>query len=84
VIPGPADLAGLLGVALTLAAYALLQSGRLRQEDPRYSLANAVGSGLILVSLAFDFNLSSAAIESAWLVLSVWGLVRVRRGRVAP
>ena len=83
-IPGPADLAGLLGVALLLAAYALLQSGRLRQEDPRYSLANAAGSGLILVSLVFDFNLASAVIETAWLVLSVWGLIRVRHGRIVP
>ena len=82
-IPGPPDLAGLVGVALTLAAYALLQSGRLRQEDPRYSLANAIGSGLILISLFYDFNLSSAAIESAWLVLSLWGLVRARRRRGA-
>ena len=73
------SLAGLVGVAAILASYALLQAGRLRADQALYSALNAAGAGLILVSLAFDFNLPSAVIESVWLVLSLWGLVRARR-----
>ena len=72
------DVVGLLGVAGVLGAYVLLQSGRWRQEETRYSLLNAVGAAGILFSLAFDFNLSAAMIELAWLVISLWALFRNR------
>lgn len=68
------DLLGLLGVALIVLAYALLQSDTWRQQDRIYSLANAIGAALILFSLAFDFNLSAAAMELCWLVISLYGL----------
>ncbi|RMH15502.1 MAG: hypothetical protein D6696_20600 [Acidobacteria bacterium] len=77
------DLLGALGVALILTAYALLQSERLASASPWYSLANAVGSALILVSLYFDFNLPSALVEGAWLVISLFGLGRSWRARQA-
>jgi hypothetical protein len=70
------DLLGLAGVALIVLAYALLQSDTWRQQDRIYSLANAIGAALILVSLAFDFNLSAAAMELCWLVISLYGLWR--------
>lgn len=73
--------AGLVGVAAILAAYALLQAGRLRADRALYSALNAAGAGLILFSLVFDFNLPSAVIETVWLALSVWGLVRSGRRR---
>jgi len=65
--------AGIVGVALLLGAYAALQARRVTVGTPAYHAANAVGSALILGSLVGAFNLPSAVIESAWLVLSLWG-----------
>lgn len=67
---------GVLGVMLVLGAYLLLQMGRLSARSPHFSLANAVGAGLILVSLSVDFNLPAALIEAAWLLISLFGLYR--------
>ncbi|HET7569726.1 MAG TPA: hypothetical protein VFK96_03970 [Gammaproteobacteria bacterium] len=70
---------GLLGVFLVLLMYFLLQIGRIRAESLVYSLVNACGSVLILVSLYFYFNLSSAVIETAWLAISLFGIYRALR-----
>lgn len=77
--PSIPDLLGLTGVALVLAAYALLQADVWSQRDRIYSLANAVGAGLILISLVFDFNMPAAVIEFCWLLISLFGLWRHRR-----
>ena len=73
------DWLGLAGVVLILAAYGLLQARMLAAEHPAFSACNALGAALILVSLAFDFNLPAAVIETAWLLISLYGLVRHRR-----
>ena len=69
------DIVGFLGVLLVLAAYLLLQLERLGADTLEYSLMNGFGAGFILVSLAKDFNFSAFAIESAWLAISIWGVV---------
>lgn len=68
------DILGLMGVAALLTAYFLLQKGRWSQRDPIYSATNALGSGLILVSLIYDFNLASTVVEGAWFLISLYGL----------
>ncbi|MCH9649192.1 MAG: cyclic nucleotide-binding protein [Deltaproteobacteria bacterium] len=78
-MPSLPDLVGLVGVVLLLVAYFLLQSGRLPQSSGVYSSLNAAGSGLILVSLYFDFNLASVLVEGAWFVISLYGLTRLLR-----
>ncbi len=70
------DLLGLLGVGLILIAYGLLQTGRIEPRDRRFSAANALGAALILVSLWFAPNVSAIAIETAWLGISLYGLLR--------
>jgi len=77
------DAVGSVGVALILGAYAAMHLGRLRAETVTYSLLNALGAALILVSLTHDFNLSAAIVESAWLLISLagawkWGHSRFR------
>jgi hypothetical protein len=72
---------GLLGVVLILLAYFLLQVGRLRGNALPYQLLNAVGALLLLVSLFYAFNLSAFLMESAWLLVSIYGIVRNRRRR---
>lgn len=70
------DLIGNAGVVAILATYALVQLDRMAVRDPSYSLLNAVGAVFILISLMFDFNLSSFVIEVFWLVISVYAIVR--------
>ena len=72
------DAVGLVGVALILGAYIALQTGRWQAREARYSAANAAGAAFILVTLAFDFNLSAAVIEGFWLIVSLYGLWKSR------
>ncbi|HEX3895436.1 MAG TPA: hypothetical protein VHW73_04435 [Rudaea sp.] len=78
------DIAGLLGVAVMLWAFFLLQAGKLRGDAFAYQLMNALGAGAVLLSLVNDFNLSAFVIETCWVVISVYGMIRARgrrRGR---
>jgi hypothetical protein len=70
------DAAGLGGVLLILAAYAAATAGKLDPKRPLSLSANLLGAGLILLSLARDFNLSAAAMEGAWALVSLLGLAR--------
>ncbi len=65
---------GITGVSLILLAYLLLQLDRLDQNSVFYSLINLLGSGFILISLIYAWNLSSVVIEIAWFVISFFGL----------
>lgn len=78
-----ADGIGLLGAALIVLAYFLLQSGRLDSLSLSFSIINALGAAGILFSLFFEFNLSAFAIESFWLVISLYGMYRALRVRKA-
>ncbi|HEV7701808.1 MAG TPA: hypothetical protein VGO43_16370 [Pyrinomonadaceae bacterium] len=68
------DILGTLGVAVIILTYVLLQTARIRSEQPAYSLLNAVGATLILVSLWFAPNLPSVVVESFWLLISLFGI----------
>lgn len=77
------DLLGNLGVILIIGSYFWMQIGRISGRDPVYSIVNAVGAVLVLISLYFDFNLSAALVESFWLVISILGLfLGSREGRI--
>lgn len=70
------DVVGLIGVLLILLAYGLLQGSKLSHSTLTYSVMNGLGAVLILWSLAYEFNLSAVLIESAWLIISVFGIAR--------
>src|SRR5436190_20077140 len=70
------DLAGFIGVLLIVVAYLLLQLDKLPSSSPRYSLLNAGGALLIIVSLVFKFNLSAFIVEAFWFLISFLGLWR--------
>lgn len=70
------DLMGNIGVAMMVLAYLLLQMGKLRINDLSYSLTNAIGAALVLVSLLYSFNLSAFLVESFWLLISLYGLIK--------
>lgn len=73
---GLPDVLGILGVTLILVYYFLLQAGKCTANTPSYSIANLIGSCLILISLWFNWNLASVIIEVFWLGISLYGLVR--------
>ena len=75
------DLAGFIGVALIIVAYLLLQLEKLQSSSPRYSLFNAAGALLIMVSLIFAFNLSAFIVEAFWFLISSLGLWRALSGK---
>jgi len=68
------DFVGNLGVVCVLGTYLILQLGRLALNGLMYSLINGLGALLILVSLLFNFNLSSFTIEVVWLLISAYGV----------
>ena len=70
------DLAGFIGVVLIIVAYLLLQLNKLPSSSPSYSLLNAAGALLIIVSLIFAFNLSAFIVEAFWFLISLLGLWR--------
>ncbi|AKQ33599.1 CBU_0592 family membrane protein [Candidatus Coxiella mudrowiae] len=70
------NIIGISGVLLVLLAYCLLQMNKLNQSSITYSLLNFIGSGFILISLYFSWNLASGIIEIAWLLISLFGLTK--------
>ena len=70
------DLAGFIGVLLIVVAYLLLQLDKLPSSSPSYSLLNAAGALLIIVSLVFEFNFSAFLVEVFWFLISLLGLSR--------
>ena len=72
------DAIGLVGVALTLVAYFLLQLRRI-PSGFSYSLLNAIGSVCVIISLLFKFNPAAFLMEAIWFALSCYGLIQARK-----
>lgn len=70
------DLAGFVGVVVIVVAYLMLQVNRLPSTAPAYSLLNALGAFLVMLSLLFDFNLAAFLMEAFWFLISLFGLLR--------
>jgi hypothetical protein len=70
------DILGLTGVALITGAYLAIQMGRISSTRLTYSVWNGVGAVLVMISLAFDFNLAAFVVEAFWLVISALGAWR--------
>lgn len=77
-----ADGAGLLGAALILLAYALVQARRLDPHRAPALVMNLLGPGLVMASLAQRFNLAAFLLEAAWALVALWGLVRLGAERL--
>lgn len=70
------DFLGNIGVLLILVMYLSLQTDKISSRSLIYSLLNALGALLILISLYFQFNLSAFIIEFFWLMISLYGLYK--------
>ena len=74
---------GMLGAALIVITYFLLQIGRLDSLSLTFSVANGLGAAGIIFSLFYEFNLSAFAIELFWLAISIFGVFRALRIRIS-
>ena len=75
------DVVGMIGTALIVASYFLLQLERMDARGLGYNLMNLVGAILLLISLCFKFNLASFVIGLFWIAASSVGLYRCLWGR---
>ena len=76
---GPLDFLGNVGVVVLIVTYLMLQLNKLRSDGLAYSLLNAIGASLIVVSLLYDFNLSALLMEVFWVLISLVGIYRYFR-----
>lgn len=76
---GLVDLLGLVGVVIIVVTYLFLQLGKLSSNALAYSLMNAIGASLIVLSLLVNFNLSALLMEVFWVLISLLGVYRYFR-----
>jgi hypothetical protein len=82
------DFVGLAGVLFVLGAFYLLQAGKLAGDAIGYQLANLFGAIFILVSIfgpGPDVRdvISTTIMQLAWIAISLYGLWRGAKARVA-
>ena len=73
------DFIGLVGVALLVITYGMLQTDRINPKGFWYSFNNMIVAILVTVSLIYNFNLASMVIEVFWFSLSAYGLIKYFR-----
>jgi hypothetical protein len=70
------DIIGSIGVAMIILTYILLQTERIKSESLLYSALNGLGAGLIVFSLLYSFNFSAFVVETLWVLISIYGIVK--------
>ena len=70
------DITGWLGVALLLAAYALVSARKLEGDSVIYQLMNILG-GILLIANSFYFHaMPSVGVNVAWIGIAIFALTR--------
>jgi hypothetical protein len=75
-----ANLVGLVGSAIILAAFAYANAAA-RFDKLWFNLANLIGAAALLASLWVHFNLAAFVLEAAWTGIALWGVVAALRQR---
>jgi hypothetical protein len=75
-----ADIVGLLGSAVMVAAFAYSNLAK-PMNLVLFNLLNLVGAALLIASLSVHFNLASMALEIVWAAIAIGGLVVALRAR---
>ena len=78
--PLAADIVGLIGSALVLAAFAYANLAK-TLDKLVFNLANLAGALLLLVSLWVHFNLAAFVLEAAWALIALFGIAGALRER---
>jgi len=70
------DIAGWLGVALLLAAYALVSARKLEGDSVIYQVMNILG-GILLIANSFYYRaMPSVGVNVAWIGIAAFALVK--------
>jgi hypothetical protein len=78
--PFVADVIGIVGSAVMVAAYAY--SNMTRQLDLMlFNAANLMGAALLITSLTVHFNLAAMIMEIVWAAIALIGLAKALRAR---
>jgi hypothetical protein len=72
------------GALLILAAFAALQAGRIDANSRLYLVLNLVGSAILAVLALHEDQWGFLLLETAWAIVSAWGLYRLMRGPRSP
>ena len=75
-----ADIVGLTGSALFIAAFAYANLAK-QFDKLWFNLANLIGAVLLLASLWVNFNLAAFVLEVAWAIIAALGIVAALRAR---
>jgi hypothetical protein len=75
------DFIGNCGVILLMGTFLFVQLGKIKVESILYNVVNGIVAILLLINLYFKPNLSGIVIEVWWLMLSVYGFVKVKKKR---
>ena len=75
-----ADIVGLIGSAIFIAAFAYANAAA-TLDKVWFNAANLVGAVLLLASLWIHFNLAAFVLEAAWAGIAAWGLLKALRER---
>ncbi|MGW7682758.1 CBU_0592 family membrane protein [Kribbella sp. NPDC054772] len=77
------DVLEIVGALTILVAFAAAQAGRLQQRTVTYQLLNLLGSGVLAAIAAVQLSWGFLLLEGSWAVISLIGLIGLRRGRPA-
>jgi len=77
------DIIGLIGVALLVVTYALLQLDKIDPKGFWYSFNNLLVAILVTVSLIYTPNIASIVIEVFWFLISLYGVIMYFRRKQA-
>lgn len=78
---------GLIASVALLAAFALLNLGKLTPDHYSYQILNFVGAGFLAASAANPFNAGVFWTELIWSLLGLYGIIKIwmkRRKRTEP
>ncbi|HCR86052.1 MAG TPA: hypothetical protein DIV86_05175 [Alphaproteobacteria bacterium] len=72
------NITGIIGTAILILAYLLLQAKKIKSDEIIYPLLNLIGAVLLLISLFRFWNLASVIIELFWIAISIYGIWKVK------
>jgi len=66
---------------LILVAFAGLQRGTMKPNEPLYLGLNLVGALILTAAAIIDFDWGFLLLEVVWSIVSAWSLLQLARGR---
>ena len=76
-----AQVVQVVGALLVLAGFAGAQFGVLSTRSRVYLLLNLLGSAVLTMLAAVDWQYGFLLLEAVWALVSAWALLRLARGR---